>query len=122
MQRRRGQGKFEGAGSNQSPLQLGPTIDWSNSGGMVTCRWDRSFSAGFIEESAQASCALLVLKEAESTKDGVWLKVKCLGCKDKDFQKTGKSEDAPVLWRNDQLPHDRRTWMPYRQVPLVSSW
>ena len=111
-----------------SRKQLKPTTAWtydwlwSNSGGIVTCRWDRSFSAGFIEESAQASCALLVLKEAESTKDGVWLKVKCLGCKDKDFQKTGKSEDAPVLWRNDQLPHGRRTWMPYRQVPLLSSW
>ena len=44
------------------------------------------FSAGFVVESAQGNCAVLV-KERESLPDGIWLKVRCLGTDNKDFYK-----------------------------------
>ena len=41
------------------------------------------FPAGFVEESAQGACAVLV-KERESLPDGIWLKVRCLGTEVKE--------------------------------------
>ena len=41
------------------------------------------FPAGFVEESAEGACAVLV-KERESLPDGIWLKVRCLGTEVKE--------------------------------------
>eukprot|EP00435_Cladocopium_sp_Y103_P062211 s313_g23.t2 len=45
------------------------------------------FPAGFVEESGQGNCAVLV-KSKETHGDSMWLKVRCLGTEEKSFHKT----------------------------------
>eukprot|EP00435_Cladocopium_sp_Y103_P012063 s1953_g3.t1 len=84
------------------------------------------FSGGYIEESSLAECAVLV-KEKESTDQGIWLKVKTVGCSDKAFQKTftdrfrrgrtrvhlcyGEIVEC-TLAEEDGVHIDRFTWFP----------
>eukprot|EP00435_Cladocopium_sp_Y103_P010431 s3888_g2.t1 len=84
------------------------------------------FSGGYIEESSLAECAVLV-KERESTDQGIWLKVKTVGCSDKAFQKTftdrfkrGRTRvhlcygeiSQCTLAEEDGVHIDRFTWFP----------
>ena len=84
------------------------------------------FTGGFIEESSNAECAVLI-KQRESTEEGIWLTVKALGCSDKAFQKEfthffqrgkrkihlcyGDAKQCPFLL--DECLHiDQFTWFP----------
>ena len=84
------------------------------------------FSEGFVEETSTAECAMLV-KEVKDTAEGLWVRVKVLGCSEKEFKKTlsshfkkgrlyvhlcpGASADCPQL--GEEACHvDKFFWYP----------